>query len=49
MNQRTLTFTATTPWLQLMASVGGNALMPLSSSGGVNNIWIDDGTFTRLN
>ncbi|KAL0934763.1 uncharacterized protein CTRU02_209354 [Colletotrichum truncatum] len=40
---RTITFTATSSWVQILFSFGGNV------GGGVNQIYIDDISFVRLN
>ncbi|KAK3690357.1 hypothetical protein B0T22DRAFT_481535 [Podospora appendiculata] len=47
--QKTITFTATSSWFQLQLSAGGQVSGNTGSAGGVDNIWIDDVTLTRLN
>jgi hypothetical protein len=47
--ERSLTFTATTSWLQLQVSSGGNVGGTNGEAAYRNNVWIDDITLTRLN
>ncbi len=47
--QRVITFTATSSWFQLQISAGGTVSGVTNSAGGVDNIWVDDATLTRLN
>ncbi|KAK0726909.1 hypothetical protein B0T26DRAFT_747303 [Lasiosphaeria miniovina] len=47
--RRTITFTPASSWLQLQLSGGGQVSGVTGSAGGVDNIWVDDITLTRLN
>jgi hypothetical protein len=46
---RVLTFTATASWVQLKLNVAGQVTGVTNTPGGVDNIWVDDATLTRLN
>ena len=48
-SERTITFTATSSWFQLQVTAGGTVSGVTNSPGGVDNIWVDDLTLTRLN
>ncbi|KAK3387303.1 WSC domain-containing protein [Podospora didyma] len=47
--QRSITFTAVSSWFQLQVSAGGQVVGNTGTAAGVDNIWIDDITLTRLN